>query len=93
MRWHVNSAQGNTKTLELLWIETNGLPIEGNPVRRGFGSRDIDATVRNQLGGTVDRRWEQSGLTAEVVIPLKRMVWRTARGPSLSKSLFETARS
>ena len=42
------------------------------PARRGFGSRVIEATVRGQLGGTVERRWERTGLVVEVAVPLAR---------------------
>jgi hypothetical protein len=32
----------------------------------------IDNTVRGQLGGTLERRWEPSGLVVEVAVPLAR---------------------
>ena len=51
------------------------------PVRRGFGTRVVEATVRGQLGGTVERRWERTGLVVEVAVPLARLV-ADAGGPA-----------
>jgi len=41
---------------------------------RGFSSRVIEATVRDQLGGYVERRWEPAGLVCEVAVPLGRVL-------------------
>jgi len=47
----------------------------------------VEATFRGQLGGTVERRWEPTGLVVEVAIPLARVVRdgeaheRSANGP------------
>ena len=46
--------------------------MTGAPGRRGFGSRVIEATVANQLGGTVERRWEQDGLICVLTVPAAR---------------------
>src|SRR3712207_6910259 len=35
-------------------------------------SRVIEATIRGQLGGSVERRWEAAGLRCELTIPLDR---------------------
>ncbi|MBL6459198.1 PAS domain S-box protein [Belnapia sp. T6] len=74
VQWLVDTAPASTGTLRLRWTETGGPIIEGSPVRRGFGSRVIDATVRGQLGGTVERHWGRTGLVVEVTIPLERAV-------------------
>jgi two-component sensor histidine kinase len=58
--------------LRLRWTETGGPPVLAAPARRSFGSRVIEATVRGQLGGTVERRWERTGLVIEVAVPLAR---------------------
>jgi hypothetical protein len=60
--------------LRLRWAETGGPPVASAPARRGFGTRVVEATVRGQLGGTVERRWEPSGLVVEVAVPLARLV-------------------
>ena len=56
--------------LHLSWKETGGPLIAGPPARRGFGSRVIEATVRDQLRGEVSFTWAPTGLACEIDIPL-----------------------
>jgi PAS domain S-box-containing protein len=72
IRWHASRRAGEDRMLRLTWAETGGPPLDGAPRRRGFGSRIIEATVRSQLGGSVERRWEPTGLVCEIVVPLAR---------------------
>jgi two-component sensor histidine kinase len=72
VRWRANRRTGEDGMLRLRWTETGGPPVLAAPVRRSFGSRVIEATVRGQLGGTVERRWERTGLVIEVAVPLAR---------------------
>ena len=60
--------------LILTWRERGGPPLTGAPERRGFGSRVIEATLENQLGGTVERVWDQEGLVCVITIPIARAV-------------------
>jgi len=52
--WEVTSETGKPK-LRLIWTEAGG-PHVSAPVQRGFGSRLIERSARDQLGGeaTVD---------------------------------------
>jgi two-component sensor histidine kinase len=52
--WEVVTDDGKRK-LRMIWSETGGPPVIA-PVRRGFGSRLIERSARDQLGGeaTVD---------------------------------------
>jgi two-component sensor histidine kinase len=54
LNWEVIDESGKTK-LRLVWAETGGPPVIV-PVQRGFGSRLIERSARDQLGGeaTVD---------------------------------------
>lgn len=68
----------------LRWEEHGGPAIDDEPARRGFGSRVIEATVQDQLGGALERRWERTGLVVEATIPLERAVFgpaENAAGP------------
>jgi PAS domain S-box-containing protein len=67
--WRVDRAAGN---LTLTWRERGGPRLQGTPERRGFGSRVIEATVENQLGGGVERRWEEGGLVCTITLPIAR---------------------
>jgi PAS domain S-box-containing protein len=59
--------------LRLLWEEVGGPPLAGPPARRGFGSRLVEATVRDQLGGQVRMDWNPSGLLCRIEAPLRRV--------------------
>jgi two-component sensor histidine kinase len=52
--WEVLHDEGGP-TLRLIWTETGGPPVTA-PVQRGFGSRMIERSARDQLGGeaTID---------------------------------------
>ncbi|MBX6375268.1 MAG: PAS domain S-box protein [Acetobacteraceae bacterium] len=69
--WWVDRA---ARLLRLRWEEAGGPPLAGPPARRGFGSRVVEATVRDQLGGQVERRWEPAGLVCEIAVPVERAV-------------------
>jgi PAS domain S-box-containing protein len=68
--WQVGDAEG---WLRLRWEESGGPPITGVPARRGFGSRVIEATVKGQLGGKVERRWDAAGLICIIEVPMSRV--------------------
>jgi hypothetical protein len=81
VRWRAGDRAEDNGMLRLRWTEAGGPPVAGAPARRGFGTRVVEATVRGQLGGTVERRWEPSGLVVEVAVPLARLV-ADAGGPA-----------
>ncbi|MGG5824084.1 hypothetical protein ACLF3M_35250, partial [Falsiroseomonas sp. HW251] len=58
--------------LTVIWRERGGPRVEGPPARRGFGSRVVEATVQNQLGGLVERAWEADGLVCVMTVPVAR---------------------
>ena len=60
--------------LRLRWAEAGGPALSGPPLRRGFGSRVLEATIRDQLGGRVKRDWSGNGLVYEVALPITRTV-------------------
>ncbi len=72
--WSAGRRQGEHGLLRLRWAEAGGPPLAGPPRRRGFGTRVVEATVRSQLGGSVERQWEPDGLIVEVTVPLARVM-------------------
>ena len=82
VQWYVDDAAESDRWLRLRWAESGGPSVEGPPARSGFGSRVMQATVRSQLGGTVEWRWEQAGLVVKVAIPLARVA-AVANRPSV----------
>lgn len=71
--WSAGRRAGEDGLLSLRWTEVGGPPVANPPTRRGFGTRVIEATVRAQLGGSVERHWEPSGLVIKVTVPLLRI--------------------
>jgi PAS domain S-box-containing protein len=53
---------------KVAWRETGG-PATATPIRRGFGARLMDAALRPQ-GGKAEARFEPSGLTVLLDIPI-----------------------
>ncbi|MBV1796994.1 sensor histidine kinase [Siccirubricoccus sp. G192] len=60
--------------LWLRWAESGGPPLAGPPARRGFGTRMLERTVRNQLGGSLEIGWVRSGLVCDIRAPLARVL-------------------
>ena len=56
-------------TLDLLWRERGGPPVEASPVR-SFGSRLIEETIPYQLGGSVHLAFEADGVECRFRLPL-----------------------
>ncbi len=67
VEWGLNDESG---LLWLRWTERGGPPVDAPPKRRGFGTRVIEGTIRDQLRGRVERRWEREGLVCELHLPL-----------------------
>jgi two-component sensor histidine kinase len=72
LAWWIGRGGGDDR-LHMRWAETGGAPVAEIPARQGFGTRLIDASVRGQLGGSVTRHWETSGLICEISIPRARI--------------------
>jgi PAS domain S-box-containing protein len=70
LNWERLGAGGG---LRIVWAERGGPPLVGPPARRGFGTRVVDATVSDQLGGRVHRSWLPEGLRCELILPESRI--------------------
>ncbi|MGE0747352.1 MAG: CHASE3 domain-containing protein [Rhodospirillales bacterium] len=55
------------------WREIDGPTVLQPPERNGFGTTLATASVRGQLGGTIEKRWLAEGLEVEVTIPLANL--------------------
>ena len=62
--WHIGDGRF---TLE--WRETGGPRVEP-PSRQGFGSKIINASIKQQIGGDVSFEWNPGGLHCRLSIPL-----------------------
>lgn len=64
---HVDNADGHY--LLLTWRESGGPPVSP-PVRHGFGSTLVEATLQGQLKGSAIFHWNTEGLCVELTIPV-----------------------
>jgi PAS domain S-box-containing protein len=76
LTWQVD--RGSDR-LKIVWRERGGPRVAGPPTRRGFGSRVIEATVGNQLGGSVERAWDNDGLLCIMTLPIARTLAHGAK--------------
>lgn len=60
-------------TVMVIWRETGGPRVDGEPSRLGFGSRLAQLSVEQQLGGRLTRRWLPEGLHIEVSVLGERL--------------------
>jgi CHASE1-domain containing sensor protein len=68
VHWEILGS-GRQKRLRIDWIETSPEPVEP-PTSQGFGSRLIDANIRGELGGTLEREFPRTGMKVRMVIPV-----------------------
>lgn len=56
-------------TMRIDWLEQGG-PPPATDADEGFGSRLIKLAVEGQLRGSIKRHWLESGVAAQVIVPL-----------------------
>ncbi|HEY8612910.1 MAG TPA: HWE histidine kinase domain-containing protein, partial [Roseomonas sp.] len=71
LSWSVDEVAGK---FNLRWAERGGPPVLEAPSRRGFGSRVVEGSVRDRLGGVVRPSWNPEGLVCELEVPLARLI-------------------
>lgn len=79
VNWSLDRA--SDERLVLRWSEAGGPPATA-PVRKGFGTTVIQASVERQLGGQVRYDWRRDGLYCELVIPAKQLAAAGRRVPA-----------
>ena len=66
--------EANDETTRFTWREQGGPGTrEADMGPTGFGSTLIGLAVERQLGGTLERCWQEDGLNAVVEVPTKRL--------------------
>ena len=69
MRWSVVDRDGGREALLIEWREEGG-PPGGCPARSGFGSELIEFSVRHELEGTAELRFEPGGFRGMFSVPI-----------------------
>ncbi len=77
--WDIVAAPDGERKLALSWIESGGPSLSGEafgqgrgaaaPARIGFGSR-LTAMAAQQMGGTLQRSWPETGARVDLLCPL-----------------------
>ena len=67
------SSRSDNGTLYIIWAETGGPPVIGQPELTGFGSQLIARTVAGQLDGKLSHDWQESGLVVTIAMPESRL--------------------
>ena len=73
--WSQDPEGNESRMFRLTWTETGTQGLVGPPDRTSFGTLLMERSVRNNLGGSIARRWEPTGLIVEIALPAK---WREA---------------
>jgi len=73
--WSQDSEGSEPRIFRLTWSETGTQGLIGPPDRTSFGTLLMERSVRNNLGGSIARRWDPTGLIVEIALPAK---WREA---------------
>lgn len=73
--WSQDPEGSEPRIFRLNWTETGTQGLAGPPDRTSFGTLLMERSVRNNLGGSIARRWEPTGLVVEIALPAK---WREA---------------
>ena len=68
VRWHLDGLSSPPR-LELIWEESGG-PHVAPPARRGFGTRLIERSLAEDLGGNVRIEFASTGVICSVDAPL-----------------------
>ena len=64
--------------LLLDWLEVGGPPVAGEPEKSGFGTVLTEISIRDQLGGALERSWKAEGLKVNVRVPCDSLRRRKA---------------
>jgi len=69
VRWTYEGKR-DKRMLKLVWAE-KGNVAAAPPETKGFGTRLVEASVRGELGGEIERRFDDGGMTVVFTIPSK----------------------
>ena len=67
--WRAETDETGQRRLSVDWVEQGGPAVEP-PKRLGFGSRLIERSIRDELGGLLEMRFQPDGLRCSLSLPL-----------------------
>ncbi|WP_319530434.1 CHASE domain-containing protein [uncultured Cohaesibacter sp.] len=69
---------GRTEYLHIKWVEVSRDSLRA-PEHKGFGSKLIDANIRGELNGKIERHFGKDGLTVDIIVPVPSRPKQTMR--------------
>jgi two-component sensor histidine kinase len=69
VRWTYEGKR-DKRVLRLVWAEKGSI-VAAPPETKGFGTRLVEASVRGELGGEIERRFGDDGMSVIFTIPAK----------------------
>ncbi len=75
VQWTQDPEGDAPRLFRLTWTETGNHGPIGPPEKTSFGTLLMERSVRNNLGGTIERHWEPTGLVLDISLPAR---WRDA---------------
>ena len=75
VNWTQEAEGSGDRRFRLTWAESGGDSAVVAPERTSFGTLLMERSVKNNLGGTIERRWEPGGLIVDITLPAR---WREA---------------
>lgn len=69
VRWSYEGSR-DKRTLKLVWAEKGNI-VAAPPESKGFGTRLVDANVRGELGGEIERLFDEDGMTVIFTLPTR----------------------
>src|SRR3546814_3799134 len=75
VNWTQEAEGSGDRRFRLTWAESGGDRAVVAPDRTSFGTLLMERSVKNNLGGTIERRWEPGGLIVDLTLPAR---WRGA---------------
>lgn len=73
--WSQDAEDAADRQFHLTWTESGSAAPVAKPERTSFGTLLMERSVRNNLGGTIERRWAPTGLICTITLPAR---WREA---------------
>lgn len=73
--WTQDEEGADDRRFRLTWAESGADREIAPPERTSFGTLLMERSVKNNLGGTIARRWEPDGLIVDITLPAR---WREA---------------
>lgn len=73
VHWGHEDGPDGERLFHLRWAETGAGDAIAEPERTRFGTLLMERSVRNNLGGRIERRWDSDGLICDIYLPAR---WR-----------------